>query len=129
MGRILFFKWLKEKMRTGSIILVCVCMISLLLSACVGGSKKQSAFGTNDTGQVSAKDEFVSSKTEDVEEIECRRQKATGSLFLRKVCLTKAQWAEVDKKNREETDRFDRDVKGGNDADIDMGETSIRTPR
>jgi hypothetical protein len=41
----------------------------------------------------------------------CRRLEVTGSVIPKRVCLTRAEWEEIDKRNRETAERF-RDTNG-----------------
>ena len=36
----------------------------------------------------------------------CRRDVATGSIMPRRICLTKAQWAEIGEQSQDSVDRF-----------------------
>ena len=134
MRKILFFKRLKENVRASSVNLACVFMIALLTGACASEYKKQTSSYANETGQVSAKGESENGETNDDQEIECRWKVFTGSLLKRKVCLTKAEWAELDKKNRRKVDDFfdevsdHSDVDTGSSADA-MGGQSSGMPR
>lgn len=75
----------------------------------------------NETGQVSTKGESENGKTNDDQKIECRWKAFTGSLLKRKVCLTKAEWAELDKKNRRKVDDFFDEVSDHSGVDTGSG--------
>ena len=103
-------KKLRGYIKMSWLSLACIFMIVILTGACATSTKKQAMSKTNITGQKTADSEVQYSNLTGDNEIECRMRVATGSIFKKKVCLTKAAWAIVDEKNRKRTDRFHRDV-------------------
>ena len=103
-------KKLRGYIKMSWLSLACIFMIVILTGACATSTKKQAMSKTNITGQKTADSEVQYSNLTGDNEIECRMRIATGSIFRKKVCLTKAAWAIVDEKNRKRTDRFHRDV-------------------
>ena len=102
-------KKLRGNIKMSRLSMACIFMIIMLTGACATGTK-QTMSKTNITGQKTADSEVQYSNLTGDNEIECRMRIATGSIFRKKVCLTKAAWAIVDEKNRKRTDRFHRDV-------------------
>ena len=103
-------KKLRGYIKMSWLSLACIFMIVILTGACATGTKKQAMSKTNITGQKTADSEVQYSNLTGDNEIECRMRIATGSIFRKKVCLTKAAWAVVDEKNRKRMDRYERDV-------------------
>ncbi len=112
MKKILIFKELKENCRFVT-FLICFIMIAFLTCACGGGYKNQSSSIANKSGQESVQAKSENDKTGDDQEIECRKEKRAGSRIPKRICGTKEQWAEWDKKKRENAQGYLRDA---NDA-------------
>ncbi|MBN1905246.1 MAG: hypothetical protein JW927_09135 [Deltaproteobacteria bacterium] len=91
---------------------VLICLITLLLCGCTSTGKNETTTINKATDQVAKNDESGKSTTEDDQKIVCRNLHVTGSRFKNRVCVTKAEWAIRDGKNKEKLDEFDRDVSG-----------------
>ena len=116
MREILFLKRLKENVRASRVNLACVIMIALLTGACASGDTKQTSLeisphpsfaelsgsDSNETDQVSKEGQPKNAVNSDDYEEECRTIKVTGSRFKRRVCASRAEWADFDKKNEKE---------------------------
>jgi len=110
MKKIIFFNRLKENVRGSMASLAYVFMIALLTCACASTDKKQTSPYAIALDQILTEGESENSETNDDQEIVCRTREITGSRFKEKVCATKAEWAELDKKNRAEADYLDREI-------------------
>jgi hypothetical protein len=111
-----FLERLEENVRAISANLACVLMIALLTGACATGDTRQaspeispppsvaevSSSDANEAGQVSAEGEPKRTVNSDDYEEECRTIKVTGSRFKKRVCASKAEWADFDRKNEKE---------------------------
>lgn len=129
--RILFFERLKQEVRPGLVIPVCVFMIAMLTGGCVSEYKKETSLEppvppstgkvslshANETGQVSEKGESVNGETNDDQEIVCRRIAAVGSRIKTKTCATKEQWAIWNKKTGKNAEGFIRDANNASSRD------------
>jgi hypothetical protein len=73
--------------------------------------KKQASPHAIKVDNILTKGESENGETNDDQEIVCRDVVYTGSRLKRRVCSTKAGWAEIDKKNRKTADDFDREAK------------------
>ena len=112
MKKNLIFKELKDNCKCVT-PLICFIMIAFLTCACAGGYKNQSASIADKSGQESIQGKSENGETSDDQEIECRKEKKAGSRIPKRICGTKEQWAERDKKIRENAQGYFRDA---NDA-------------
>jgi len=133
MIEISFLERLEENVRAIRANLACVLMIALLTGACATGDTRQaspevpsspsiaevSSSDANETGQVSAEAGLGNAVNSDDYEEECRTIKVTGSRFKKRVCASKAEWADFDKKNEKESGRYVRDA--GQSSDMNLG--------
>ena len=143
------FRALKENIGTVIMTPACMLIIILLMSACATGSRiaknnnvsnspvvtvdkkpldQKAASSTQATqAQLNKLPQFTSTTGEpenseissDDDEIVCHSRKVLGSLFSKKICLTKKAWAKEDKKNSRKMDRFNRDLRNRTDAEYD----------
>ena len=60
-----------------------------------------------------------------VTEAVCRAFVFTGSRFKYRVCATKEEWDEIDKKNQRKTDTFARDFKDGDSTNLGLPEEGM----
>ncbi len=114
--RILFFERLKQKVRASMVNLVCIFMMAMLTGGCASAPPSPSEVSisyANETGQVSEKGESVNGKTNDDQEIVCRRIPVLGSRISQKICATKEEWAFWDKSKEQNAEAYIRDA---NDA-------------
>ena len=79
-----------------SIALVLVCAISSPLFA------QAAAPATGATAEKPAEEKKV-----------CRREETTGSIMTRRVCHTKAEWAQIDEPNQRANDQFNNARRSG----------------
>ena len=113
MKKISVFKGLKENYKKCITLLICFIMIALLTSACASGYKNQSSSVADNSVQKSLQDKSKNGESNDDQKIECRRKATVGSRIKKKICGTKEQWAEWDKKIGENAEGYIRDA---NDA-------------
>ncbi len=129
MRTLLFFKRLKENPEAVRAFLACVFMIALLTATYSCEHTNRTTPNASDPAQVSDK-----GPAGDDQEVVCRTRQVTGSRFKERVCLTKAEWAALDERDKGKTDQFGRDVSrgsregsaGSTDA---MGGMTVGVPR
>ena len=110
MKKISVFKGLKENYKKCITHLICFIIIALLTCACASGYKNQSSSIANKSGQESVQGKSKNGDTNDDQEIVCRSKATAGSRIPKKICATKEQWAEWDKKKEENAQGFIRDA-------------------
>jgi hypothetical protein len=109
MKKILIFKELKDNCKYVTPLIYFI-MIVFLTCACAGGYKNQSSSIANKSGQESIQGKSKNGETNDDQKIECRNEVRAGSRIPKRICGTKEQWAEWDKKKGENAKGYIRDA-------------------
>lgn len=92
-----FINQLMKNNRASWIPIVGMIVISLLSASCTSEYNKQA---------LPEKGESEIGKSGGDREIECRWEIPTGSTLREKVCRTKAGWAEIDRRQKMDADKF-----------------------
>ena len=111
------FKGLKENYKKCITHLICFIIMALLTCACASGYKNQSSSIANNSGQESVQGKSKNGESNDGQEIECRRKATVGSRIKKKICGTKEQWAEWDKKTGENAEGYFHDANNASRGD------------
>ncbi|WP_338244711.1 hypothetical protein [Aurantiacibacter hainanensis] len=76
---------------------------------------------TTQTTNTENQDAAEAQEDEAMQEIVCRRERVTGSLTrVRRTCLTRAEWAQVEANTRDDMIRSGRNASGGKECVMDQ---------
>ena len=92
-----FIKKLIKNNRASWMTIAGMIMILLLSASCASEYNKQALHGKNGA---------EISKSGGDQEKECRWEVPTGSTLRQKVCRTKAGWAEIERRQKKDVDKF-----------------------
>jgi hypothetical protein len=113
MSALFNFEQMKKALVNTSIPLVCVIVITLLITSCATAPTKQATSTDTKANSLATKEKSGNGTKEDpLDKIECRYVTGTGSSLKRKVCEYKEIWAAIDKENSKNKDKV---VKGISD--------------
>jgi urate oxidase len=111
MSALFTFEQIKKALANNSMPLVCVIVITLLITSCATVPTKQTASTDTTANSLTTKEKSDNETTKDIlKKIECRDVVETGTHFTRKICEFKETWNDISKENRREGDEFVREI-------------------